>query len=137
MDKIDDIRVIEEFVLWLEEDQKPNFMLPRNDRNNWLDKKLKEYKEIIFKKKINKGQKDREDIIGIIEGTEISQIRCRESQNILDAKVEDEIYIYVIDAPAVLRMANEFRFNVVQKNKRKYLVPVEKFENGAYVNMDK
>lgn len=54
MDKIEEERVIEEFVLWLEEDQKPNFMLPRNDRNNWLDKKLKEYKEIIFKNPVKK-----------------------------------------------------------------------------------
>lgn len=68
-----------------------------------------------------------------IDGREISQIRG--SQDNLEVKVEDEIYM--LDVASVLRMANEFKFSVIQKNKHKYLVPVEKFENGAYVNMDK
>ena len=77
-------------------------------------------------------------VIGRIDGTDISQMRCRRvqsDQDNIEAKVGDETYM--IDTAAVLRMVNEFRLNVVKGKKYRYLVPVEKFENGAYVNMEK
>lgn len=79
-----------------------------------------------------------ENVVARIDGTEISQIRGRKTkfdQDNLEVKVGDETYM--INAVAVLRMAHEFRFDVVQRKKHRYLVPVEKFENGTYVNMDK
>lgn len=79
-----------------------------------------------------------ENMVAMIDGTEISQMRCRRVQfdhDNIEAKVGNETYL--INMAAVLRMANEFRFDVVQEKKHKYLVPVEKFENGTYINMDK
>lgn len=67
-----------------------------------------------------------------IDGTEISQMIQEDN---LEVMVGDEIYN--INAVTVLRMANEFRFDVVQEKEHRYLIPVEKFENGAYVSIDK
>lgn len=77
-------------------------------------------------------------VIGRIDGIDISQMRCRRvqsDQDNIDAKVGDDTYM--ISITAVLRMANEFRFDVVQGKKYKYLTPVEKSENGRYVSMDR
>lgn len=73
-----------------------------------------------------------------IDGREISQMRGGKTQfdqDNLEVKVGDNIYM--LNAASVLRMANEFKFSVIQKDKHQYLIPVEKFENGTYVNMDK
>lgn len=77
-------------------------------------------------------------VVGRIDGIDISQMRCRmvqSDQDNIEAKMGDETYM--ISIAAVLRMANEFRFDVVQGKKYKYLTPVEKSENGRYVSMDK
>ncbi len=77
-------------------------------------------------------------VIGRIDGIDISQMRCRRVQSDhdnIDVKVGDETYM--INIAAILRMVNEFRFDVFQGKKHKYLTPVEKSENGKYVSMDK
>lgn len=77
-------------------------------------------------------------IVGRIDGTDISQMRCRRvqsDQDNIEAKVGNDTYM--ISITAVLRMVNEFRFDVVQGKKHKYLTPVEKSENGRYMSMDK
>jgi len=50
MDKVERIRIVEEFVQWLIESDlnswENNY---RAERNNWLDEKLREYKENFYK----------------------------------------------------------------------------------------
>jgi hypothetical protein len=94
--------------------------------------------EKVTKKDAGEVAENAENVVAKIDGTEISQMRCRKTElyhHNLEAKVGDEIYM--INTTAVLRMANEFRFDIVQGKKHRYLVPVEKFENGTYVSMDK
>lgn len=49
MDKVEKVQIINDFVEWLIESDKNSWEnLYKKERNDWLDQKLKEYKEIIY-----------------------------------------------------------------------------------------
>jgi hypothetical protein len=124
----------------LEERQKRDLKdhIIKKDRIIKTEKVAKKVGDKVAEEVIEKVGKNVAEKIIWIDGREISQIsgsKTQSYQDNLEVKVEGEIYM--LNATSVLRMVNEFKFSVVQHGKHKYIVPVEKFENGTYVNMDK
>jgi hypothetical protein len=56
MDKVEKQAIIEEFVEWMMEDKNSYIITTRRTRNDWLDIKLKEYKDKVIFKDLNLNQ---------------------------------------------------------------------------------